>query len=378
MTNPLLQLLEVGQSVWLDYLDRRFLTDGSLQKLIKEDGLRGLTSNPSIFEKAIAHGGDYDAQLRMLLDPWDRPSLDLYEFLAVTDIQTAADKFRPVYDGLGGLDGYASIEVSPRHAFDTEATILEAQRLWRAVGRPNVMIKVPATEPGVRAIRYLVAQGINVNVTLLFGIEMYLAVAEAHIAGLEEFKAQGGDISRVHGVASFFVSRIDTQIDKAIDARLKTATGEDAARLRRLRGKVAIANAKIAYQHYLDLVATQRWRALASLGASPQRLLWASTGTKNPEYPDTLYIDELIGPDTISTMPLKTLDAFRDHGSVQGRLTQNIDGARTALAEAEQVGLNLGGVTDELTLDGVRQFERALEALLAAIAEKHKRFRKDR
>ena len=378
MTNSLLQLLEVGQSVWLDYLDRKFLTDGSLKRLIDEDGLRGLTSNPSIFEKAIAQGGDYDAQLQRLLEKEDRPALDLYERLAVTDIQTAADLFRPVYAGLRGLDGYVSIEVSPRHALDTEATILEAQRLWRAVDRPNVMVKVPATEPGLRAIRHLIGEGINVNVTLLFGIDMYLAVAEAHLSGLEALRARGGDVSAVHGVASFFVSRIDTQIDKAIDARLKTATGEEAATLRRVRGKVAIANAKIAYQHYIELVATPRWRTLASLGASPQRLLWASTGTKNPDYPDTLYIDELIGPDTISTMPPKTLDAFRDHGSVRARLTQNVDGARTTLADADKLGLNLRGVTEELTVDGVRQFESSLEALLAAIAEKHKNFRKGR
>ena len=378
MTNPLLQLLEVGQSVWLDFLDRKFLTDGSLQKLIKNDGLRGLTSNPSIFEKAIAQGGDYDAELQLLLQQEDHPALDLYERLAVSDIQTAADLFRPVYDRLGGLDGYASIEVSPRHALDTEATILEAQRLWRAVDRPNVMIKVPATAPGLRAIRYLIGEGINVNVTLLFGIDMYLAVAEAHLSGLEALRARGGDVTAVHGVASFFVSRIDAKIDKAIDARLTSATGEAAATLRRLRGRVAIANAKVAYQHYLDLVATPRWRTLASLGASPQRLLWASTGTKNSDYPDTLYIDELIGPDTISTMPPKTLDAFREHGSVRARLAQNIDGAKATLAEAEALGLNLRAITDQLTLDGVEQFERSLESSLAAIAEKHRNFRKRR
>ena len=378
MTNPLLQLLEVGQSVWLDFLDRKFLTDGSLQKLIKNDGLRGLTSNPSIFEKAIAQGGDYDAELQLLLQQEDHPALDLYERLAVSDIQTAADLFRPVYDRLGGLDGYASIEVSPRHALDTEATILEAQRLWRAVDRPNVMIKVPATAPGLRAIRHLIGEGINVNVTLLFGIDMYLAVAEAHLSGLEALRARGGDVTAVHGVASFFVSRIDAKIDKAIDARLTSATGEAAGTLRRLRGRVAIANAKVAYQHYLDLVATPRWRTLASLGASPQRLLWASTGTKNSDYPDTLYIDELIGPDTISTMPPKTLDAFREHGSVRARLAQNIDGAKATLAEAEALGLNLRAITDQLTLDGVEQFERSLESSLAAIAEKHRNFRKRR
>jgi transaldolase/glucose-6-phosphate isomerase len=378
MTNPLLQLLEIGQSVWLDYLDRKILTDGSLQRLIDNDGLRGLTSNPSIFEKAITQGGEYDAQMQLLLQHEDLAADDLYERLAVSDIQTAADLFRPVYDGLGGLDGYASIEVSPRHAFDTEATILEAQRLWRAADRPNVMVKVPATEPGVRAIRFLIGEGINVNVTLLFGIDMYLAVAEAHLSGLEALRARGGDVTAVHGVASFFVSRVDAKIDKAIDARLQSAAGPELATLRRLRGKVAIANAKLAYQHYLELVATQRWRTLASLGASPQRLLWASTGVKTPDYPDTLYIDELIGPDTISTMPPKTLAAFRDHGSAQQRLAQNIDDARTTLAEAEALELNLRAVTDELTLDGVRQFEQSLETLLAAIAAKHKAFLKPR
>ncbi|MGH6806831.1 MAG: transaldolase [Ensifer adhaerens] len=378
MTNPLLQLVEAGQSVWLDYLDRKFMSDGTLNRLIEDDGLRGLTSNPSIFEKAIGQGGDYDAQLQSLLQEGDSSPLDLYERLAVTDIQSAADLFRPVYDRLHGLDGYASIEVSPRHAMDTEATIVEAQRLWRSVDRPNLMVKVPATKPGLRAIRHLIGEGVNVNVTLLFGIEMYLAVAEAHIAGLDALTAKGGDLSTVHGVASFFVSRIDTQIDKKIDARLETAMGDDAETLRRLRGKVAIANAKIAYQHSLDLLATPRWARLAALGAAPQRLLWASTGTKNPDYLDTLYVDELIGPDTISTMPPKTMDAFRDHGIVRPSLTEDVTSALEILAAAERLGLGLRAVTDELTVDGVRQFENSLETLLGAIAQKRKRLRNER
>jgi transaldolase/glucose-6-phosphate isomerase len=375
MTNPLLQLLEAGQSVWIDYLDRRFLSDGSLLRLIKEDGLRGLTSNSSIFERALTQSSDYDIQIRLLLDPWDRSPVDLYGFLAVRDIQTAADQFRVVHRNLGGLDGYASIEVSPRYAFDAEAMITEGGRLWRAVDRPNVMVKIPATEPGLRAIRHLISEGINVNVTLLFGIDMYRAVAEAHLAGLEALNAKGGDVTKVHGVASVFVGRIDTEIDNAIDLRLTTATGAEAARLQRLRGTVAIANAKMAYQHYLERLSTPRWRVLAALGASPQRLLWASTGPKNPAYPDTLYIDELIGPDTISTMTPKTLDAFRKRGDVRSRLGENVDEASTTLAEAERLGLSLRAVTDAWAADGLRQVERSRQALLGAIAEKRTRFR---
>jgi transaldolase/glucose-6-phosphate isomerase len=378
MTNPLLQLADAGQAVWLDYLHRKILDNGDLERLIREDGLKGLTSNPSIFEKAIAEGQDYDSRLRKLLAAGDSEAGGLYEQLAIADLQDAADLFRPVYDRLGGGDGFVSLEVSPYLAMDTAGTIAEARRLWRAVDRPNLMIKVPGTAAGVPAIRALIGEGINVNVTLLFGLDAYLAVADAHMAGLETLRAAGGDLSKVHGVASFFVSRIDAQIDKAIDAKLETAWPQDAEILRTLRGKVAIANAKVAYRRYLDLVASSRWQALAGAGAVPQRLLWASTGTKDPAYSDVLYVETLIGPDTINTMPPKTVDAFRGHGTVRPTLTEDVDSARTVLAQAERLGLDLNGVTGKLVEDGVRLFAQAFDDLLAAVAGKRAQILADR
>ena len=373
MTNPLRDLEAAGQAVWLDYLHRRILENGELQRLIDEDGLKGLTSNPSIFEKAIGDGDAYDDRLKALTRHGDAPEA-LYERLAIADIQRAADIFRPTWDRLGGRDGYVSLEVSPGLAMDTEGTVAEARRLWRAVDRPNLMIKVPGTAPGTPAIRQLIGEGINVNVTLLFGVGAYLDVAEAHMAGLEMLKAAGGDLSRVHGVASFFVSRIDTRIDGAIDARLKAgAQGEEAERLGRLRGKVAIANARSAYQRYLELIASPRWRALAAAGAAPQRLLWASTGVKDPAYPDTLYADALIGADTIDTLPPATIDAFRDHGKVSPSLTEGVAEAEHDLAEAQHLGLDLDAVTDALVVDGVRLFAEAFDKLLAAVAAKSRR-----
>lgn len=368
MTNPLRDLEAAGQAVWLDYLHQDILKDGSLQRLIDEDGLKGLTSNPAIFEKAIGDGDSYDARVRKLASGGSAEAL--YEKLAIADIQGAADIFRPTWDRLGGRDGFVSLEVSPRLAMDTEATVAEARRLWRAVSRPNLMIKVPGTREGAPAIRQLIGEGINVNVTLLFGLGAYLAVAEAHIAGLEALKAAGKDVSAVHGVASFFVSRIDSKIDKAIDQRLASPSTQEADALRALRGKVAIANAKIAYQHYLKLIDSPRWRALAAAGASPQRLLWASTGVKDPSYPDTLYADALIGRDTVDTLPPKTLDAFRDHGKVSESLTDDVAGAEKVLSETERLGLDLGKVTDELVVEGVKLFEDAFDALLKAVAEK--------
>jgi transaldolase/glucose-6-phosphate isomerase len=370
MINPLRALGDAGQAPWLDYLHRRILEDGELTRRIADDGLRGLTSNPSIFEKAIGEGDAYDAALRSQIDLGDAEVIDLYEHLAIADIQVAADQFRATYDRLSRADGYVSLEVSPYLAMDTEGTLAEARRLWRAVDRPNVMIKVPGTAAGVPAIRTLIGEGINVNVTLLFGLDAYLAVAEAHMAGLEAFKFAGGDVSRVHGVASFFVSRIDGMIDKTIDARLKTASGEEATALAALRGKVAIANAKVAYQAYLDLTATARWQALATAGAAPQRLLWASTGTKDPAYSDVLYVDSLNGPQTVNTMPPATMDAFRDHGQVGPTLTWHVDEARAVLAETERLGLDLGGVTEALVTDGVAKFAEAFDALLGAVADK--------
>jgi transaldolase/glucose-6-phosphate isomerase len=370
MTNPLLQLADAGQSVWLDYLHRKIIESGELKRLIDEDGLKGMTSNPSIFEKAIGDGDDYDDRMKAVLAKQDLEAMDLYEALAIADIQDAADLFRPVYDRLNGADGFVSLEVSPYLAMDTEATITEARRLWRAVDRPNVMIKVPGTDAGVPAIRRLIGEGININVTLLFGLSAYRAVAEAHIAGLETFKAAGGDISKVHGVASIFVSRIDTQIDKEIDRRLAAGAGAHTDELKALRGKVAIANAKIAYLDYLDLVASGRWKTLAAAGATPQRLLWASTGAKDPTYSDVLYVENLIGPDTINTMPVKTLEAFRDHGKATQSLTAGGSEAGHVLGDADSLDLDLNGVCDRLVADGVSKFAQAFDKLLAAVAEK--------
>ena len=329
-----------------------------------------MTSNPSIFEKAIGESDEYDGAVKAFVAKGDAEVDQVFEHLAIADIQAAADQLRVVHDRTGGRDGFVSLEVSPYLAMDTEQTIAEARRLWAAVNRPNLMIKVPGTEPGVPAIRTLIGAGINVNVTLLFSLDAYLAVAEAHMAGLEALKAKGGDIGKVAGVASFFVSRIDTEIDKKIDAKLKAGAGADEAALKAVRGKVAIANAKIAYQRYLQMIDTPRWKALAAKGAAPQRLLWASTGTKNPDYPDTLYIDSLIGADTVNTMPPKTMDAFRDHGTVRPALTEDVAGAEHVLTEAERLGLNLDEVTDRLVVDGVRQFADAADKLYAAVAKK--------
>ena len=368
MANRLHALEAEGQAVWLDFLDRAFLAEGGLTRLIEQDGVTGVTSNPSIFEKAIGHGRDYDADIAALVGHGEMNITEIYEHLAITDIQAAADALRPVYDRLHGADGYASIEVSPFLASSTQGTIDEARRLWVAVDRPNLMVKVPGTREGVPAVRALTAEGINVNITLLFAIEMYEAVAEAFLAGLEDRVAKGEDVSRVSSVASFFVSRIDTRIDEAIDARVESRDPESLA-LAALRGKVAIANAKLAYQYYLDLIASDRWQALADNGARPQRLLWASTGTKDPAYSDVLYVETLIGRDTINTMPPKTIEAFLDHGAVTPSLTADIDVERNVLSEAERLGLDLASVTAALVADGVDKFSDAADMLLGAIAK---------
>jgi transaldolase/glucose-6-phosphate isomerase len=368
MTNPLRALGDAGQAVWLDYLHPKIFDDGELKQLIADDGVKGLTSNPAIFEKAIGEGDVYDARLSALLREGDREIIDLYEHLAIADIRRAADAFRPVYDSLGGKDGFVSLEVSPYLAMDADASVAEARRLWRAVDRPNLMIKVPGTTPCVPAIRTLIGKGINVNVTLLFGIDAYLMVAQAYMAGLEDLHKAGGDISRVNSVASFFVSRIDGMIDKEVDRRLGPGAGE--AGLADLRGKVAIANAKLAYQRYLEMIETPRWRTLAEAGASPQRLLWASTGTKDPTYSDVLYVESLIGPDTVDTAPLATIDAFRDHGHARVTITQDVDQARHVLSETERLGLDLTGVTAALVKDGVEKFAEAFDKLLGAVAGK--------
>ena len=369
MTNPLQQLAEAGQSIWLDYMHRKLMESGELKRLIEEDAVTGMTSNPSIFEKAIGEGGDYDDRVKAALVDADLSAMDLYERLAIKDIQDAADQLKPVWDRTKGVDGYVSLEVSPYLAMDTDGTIHEAVRLWKTVGRKNLMIKVPGTAAGAPAIAALVGQGINVNVTLLFGLDAYLAVAEAHLEGLEYLKAHGGDVSEVHGVASFFVSRIDTQIDKEIDRRVKAADSQT-ERLKALRGKVAIANAKVAYRRYQEMTQTPRWKVLAAAGASPQRLLWASTGTKDPAYSDVLYVETLIGPDTVNTMPTKTLEAFKDHGKVSQSLTEDVEGAEEVLAAQARLDLNLDGVTARLVVDGVKSFSDSFDTLLAAVSSK--------
>ena len=369
MTNPLQQLSKAGQSIWLDYMHRKLMESGELKRLIDEDAVTGMTSNPSIFEKAIGEGSDYDDRIKAALSGGDAAPMQIYEEVAIKDIQAAADQLKPVWDRTGGKDGYVSLEVSPYLAMDTDGTIHEAERLWKAVDRRNLMIKVPGTKPGVPAIAALIAQGINVNVTLLFGLDAYQAVAEAHLEGLEAFKAKGGDLSKVHGVASFFVSRIDTQIDKKIDERVKAGDAEAEA-LKGLRGKVAIANAQVAYQHYLEMLETPRWKGLAAAGASPQRLLWASTGTKDPSFSDVLYVETLIGPDTVNTMPTKTLEAFKDHGKVEQTLTEDVDAARQVLADQQRLGLDLQGVTDKLVAEGVKSFSDSFDQLLAAVSSK--------
>ncbi len=367
--NPVKKLLEQGQSPWLDFVRRSFILDGSLQKLVETDGLGGVTSNPSIFEKAMGSGTDYDEQFKQLAAGGEHDAQDIYETMAVADIQHVADVLRPVFERTQGLDGYVSLEVSPYLALREQDTVTEARRLHKWVDRPNLMVKVPGTPECVPAIRTLISEGININVTLLFSQDAYKAVAEAYIAGLEDRHAKGEDVSHLSSVASFFVSRIDAQIDKKIDERV-AAGDKDADALRALRGKVAIANAKMAYVWYQDMVASARWQTLAAAGANPQRLLWASTGVKDKAYSDVLYVEELIGRDTVDTIPPATMDAFRDHGHVRASLTENLDEARYVMAEVERLGLDLPGVTKQLVEDGVKLFADAADALLLAVAKK--------
>jgi transaldolase / glucose-6-phosphate isomerase len=369
--NPLKSLQDHGQAVWLDFLSRGFMAKGGLKQLVDGDGLRGLTSNPSIFEHAIGQTDEYDAAIARMLKAHDRTAGEIFEELAVEDIQQATDILRPVFDATRGADGFVSIEVSPYLATDTEGTLAEAKRLWHAVNRKNLMIKVPATPEGLPAIRELIAGGINVNITLLFAQQVYEQVVEAYLSGLEALAAKGGDVSRIASVASFFVSRIDTAIDKLLDDKIARANDSDEkARLNALKGKIAIANAKLAYQLYLRLFAGARWQALSVNGAKPQRLLWASTGTKNKAYSDVLYVEELIGPNTVNTMPMATMDAFRDHGQLRDGLTEDPAGAQRMLAELDRSGISLAAVTDQLVHDGVRLFADAADKLLAAVAKK--------
>ena len=369
--NPVKALEHHGQSVWLDFLARGFVAKGELKKLIDTDGVKGVTSNPSIFEKAIGSSDEYDGAIGLALKSGDRPIADLFEHLAVEDIQHAADVLRPVYDHLEGADGFVSLEVSPYLAIDTKGTIAEAERLWKDVKRKNLMVKVPATPEGLPAIQHLIGEGISINITLLFSQDVYLQVAEAYLSGLEKFVAKGGDPSHVASVASFFVSRIDTMVDKQLDERIAKANDpSEKERLAALKGKVAIANAKLAYQEYKRLFSGPRWEKLKAKGAKPQRLLWASTGTKNKDYSDVLYVEELIGPNTINTVPPATLDAFRDHGKPRDSLEENIEDARGVLEEFARSGISLDAITAELVKDGVKLFADAADKLYGAVAHK--------
>jgi transaldolase / glucose-6-phosphate isomerase len=363
--NPLKGLLAYGQSPWMDYIRRDLLTGGGLKKMIAEDGLRGMTSNPAIFEKSITGSSLYND----ILDSPDAKSLNakqLFEKIAIRDVQDACDIFRPVYDESKRRDGYVSLEVSPYLANDTNGTLEEARRLWKAVNRPNLMVKVPATPEGIPAIRQLLEDGLNINITLLFAQSAYEKVAEAFTAALEARAAKGQSIDHIASVASFFVSRIDTLIDSKIDALLKTASGDAKTLLESIHGTIAIANAKLTYKKYQELFGGPRWQALAAKGAQTQRLLWASTSTKNPKYRDVIYVEELIGADTVDTIPPATFDAFRDHGKLRPSLTEDVATAARHLENLGKAGISMKEVTDQLLHDGVKLFADAFTTLLAA------------
>jgi transaldolase / glucose-6-phosphate isomerase len=364
-TNPLKGLLEYGQSPWMDYIRRDLLTGGGLKKFIDEDGLRGQTSNPSIFEKAIAESTIYND----ILQSAEAKSLNaksLYEKIAIRDVQDACNIFKPVYESTRRRDGYVSLEVSPYLAHDAKGTLEEARRLWKSVGRENLMIKVPGTAEGIPVIRQLLEEGLNINITLLFAQSAYEQVAEAYIAALEARALKGQDVSHSASVASFFVSRIDTLVDSKVEEKLKTATGDAKALLSSIEGKVAIANAKLTYKKYQELFAGPRWKALAAKGAQTQRLLWASTSTKNPKYRDVLYVEELIGADTVDTIPPATFDAFRNHGKLRHSLTEDVPGAAKTMENLEKAGISMKEVTHKLLEDGVKLFADAFKTLLDA------------
>ncbi|MCY7376410.1 MAG: transaldolase [Pyrinomonadaceae bacterium] len=364
--NPLKQLAEYGQSPWLDYIRRDLFTPGELKRLIDEDGLKGMTSNPAIFEKAIGSEHYKDSIAALALEK-GLSAVEIYEKVAIEDIRTAADALHGVYDATQMRDGYVSLEVSPALADDSEGTLEEARRLWKTVDRPNLMVKVPATAVGFDVIKQLISEGININITLLFAQNAYAKVAEAYVAGLEKRAAEGGELAHVASVASFFVSRIDSLVDSQIKEKLKTASDDEKETLENLRGKVAIANAKMAYRTYEEIFAGERWEKLSAKGAQTQRVLWASTGTKNAEYSDVLYIEELIGADTVNTIPPATWDAFREHGKLRESLTENVEAAEDILANLEKAGISLEAATDKLLIDAVRLFVEPFDKMIAAV-----------
>jgi transaldolase/glucose-6-phosphate isomerase len=368
--NPLQELLDYGQSMWLDYIRRDLFTSGKLKKMIDDDGLRGMTSNPAIFEKAIADSNLYDDMLKSLAGRSDLDTTAKFEYLAIRDIRDAADTLRGVYDSSNARDGYVSLEVSPYLANQTKETIDDARRLWKAVGRDNVMIKIPGTAAGLPAIEQCLSEGININITLLFAKDVYEEVARAYIAGAEKFAAAGGNVKKLASVASFFISRIDSLVDSMIEAKLKATTdANQQALLKSVLGKVAIANGKLAYKSYQQIFSGPRWEALAAKGAQTQRVLWASTSTKNPAYRDVIYVEELIGKDTVNTMPPATIDAFRDHGKLRNSLTEDVAGAQKTMDDLAKAGISIKEVTDKLTADAVKLFADAFDKLLAAVAK---------
>ena len=368
--NPLRDLEQCGQSVWLDSISRDLIRSGTFARLIKEDGVTGVTANPSIFEKAIVGSHDYDRSIRDLAHTGCSP-IQIYEDLAIQDVGTAADMLRPVYHGCGGCDGFASIEVSPDLAYDTEASVEEARRFWQELNRPNVMVKIPATAEGIPAIEELTAEGSNVNITLIFAVERYDQVMDAYLKGLERRVEQGQPIDRVSSVASFFVSRVDTLVDKLLEEQAQEADETRRQAMKALEGTIAVANAKIAYEHFERVVESERFTRLVEQGGQLQRPLWASTSTKNPHYSDTLYVSPLIGPHTVNTMPLETIETFRDHGTVDCRaVTQGRAEAHQQIRDLERAGISMKAVTDALTREGVEKFCEALHSLLETIEQR--------
>jgi transaldolase len=359
MTNRLQQLHDAGVAIWLDFIERTMLHNGDLDRRIRDEALTGMTSNPTIFEKALAEGSAYDEQLREA--PANLTAGQTFELLATTDVRDACDSFRGVYDRTKGDDGYVSIEVSPGAANDMSATIDEAKRLWRTVDRPNVLVKIPGTVEGAKAVRRVIAEGINVNITLLFALDAHDRVIDAYMSGLEDRIKKNQPIDRIYSVASFFVSRVDSEVDKRLDA-LKQ--GQE------LKGKAAIANAKLAYQLFLERFGSDRWKALAARGARVQKPLWASTSTKNPAYRDVMYVEELIGPRSINTLPPATIEAFKDHGNVRRSVDQDVDDARRAIAQLEALGISMKDVTDKLLVDGIASFSKSFDTLIAGLGKK--------
>ncbi|NEN91127.1 MAG: transaldolase [Okeania sp. SIO3H1] len=374
-TNHLLEIKDFGQSIWMDNLSRNIIESGELKNMIAQKGIRGITSNPAIFEKAIAGNAIYDADIEAGISA-GKSVMETYESLVFKDIRDACDIFMPVYEQTNGLDGYISIEVPPTIAKDTESTIAEAIRYYTAIGRENLMIKIPGTPEGLPAVTKVISEGINVNVTLLFSVESYVNTAWAYIEGLEARAAKGEDVSKIASVASFFLSRIDSNIDATIDSKIKNVTDETVkAKLETVKGKVAIANAKIAYQEYKKIIQSDRWKALSAKGATMQRLLWASTSTKNPTYSDVMYVDELIGPDTVNTLPPQTIDACADHCHVDNRVETNIEEAIKLIESLKDpdININIDQVMDELLAEGIDKFIKPFSSLINSLEEKVKK-----